>query len=209
MADWSAYTTYSGGDNGSGYAAPGTIAYEGIGRDQDSSTQYMRSIQNLLGKTGKEATESGVGRMAGGDAMMAPVVDYFKSLMGGDRAALEGAVAPEIDAISDQYSQIRKMFGQKGGRGGGQTAALSQLPTQQTGNISSLLGQARKGAAGQLGAMAGQQQTLGLNQQTLGGNLQQAASDAVLKQRNAAIGETGQRLQFVGQMANTMAGALL
>lgn len=142
--------TAAGGD----YNPGETMAYESVDKSQDSQTQAQRSLQNYGMKHGKEMYESGVQAVDKSKDDFAPAMDFFRKLLSGDTGELQQAVGPEADAIHQQFSQIRDMFANTGGRGGGRTSMLAQMPTQEAGQVAGLISRARSNAADKAGSLA-------------------------------------------------------
>jgi hypothetical protein len=101
-------------------------------------------------------------------------------------------LSPEISALQQQTQQAKKNISEFTPQGGGQTAQLSEAPFQTSGDITNLISQARSGAAGALGGLAGQ---LTGEATGLGGLSEQAFSNAIQgllgKQQQATSGQLG------------------
>lgn len=163
------------GTFGSGGYKIGDIAYEGLSPKQDSLTQFFRSFENAQAKTGQEKTAVGQSGYAAGAAGLdksqtdlQPAIDYFTKLLGGDQASVTSAVGPEIDQITSQFDQVRKMTSENAPRGGGRASGQSQDRFAQIQQITNLLNNARKGAATGLVGATGQESNTAANRASLG-----------------------------------------
>jgi len=109
---------------------------------------------------------------------------YYRNILGGDRAAASGALAPDVAAITDNYRGAERSANANL-RGGQRSLALSELNRDRVGKVSGLRAGLRPGAAAALsdigrfrvGAGQGQSQlglgqgALGLDQARVGANL--------------------------------------
>lgn len=129
-----------------------------------------------------------------------PVMDFWKTILGGDRTEISQLLAPELSTISNTYSNAKKNLWMSP-RGGGKVSSVEDLEAkqaEQTGNLfatarntasnnltnlSQIFGNLSLGEAGQgIGALGSSTQGLfGLNEE------QQRIRD----QRNQALGALG------------------
>lgn len=122
---------------------------------------------NLLQDTGKQQYDTGKGNTAQGMSDLNAPTSYFRKLLSGDPNELMSALNPELDNISTQFNQVRRMISDQP-RGGGKTSVLASMPAQQIGAISNLYSGARRGAANSLVGIAGQEAQTGLAQTGMG-----------------------------------------
>lgn len=122
---------------------------------------------NLLQDTGKQQYDTGKGNTAQGMSDLNAPTSYFRKLLSGDPNELMSALNPELDNISTQFNQVRRMISDQP-RGGGKTSVLASMPAQQIGAISNLYSGARRGAAGSLVDIAGREAQTGLAQTGMG-----------------------------------------
>src|SRR5438105_896856 len=141
----------------------GQINFEPVG-GQDSLTQFVRSMQNLVGQQGKSNLQTGGQQFQGGVTAAAPAVDFLTKLVRGDQADLAQATQPETDQITQQFSQIRNMITAQP-RGGGKASVLAELPFEKEKQVQGARQGMRKGAAGELGGLASTLAGLGLGEQ--------------------------------------------
>jgi len=75
---------------------------------------------------------------------------YYQKLLGGDRATIQGAIAPDVAGINTAYEGTQKYLEQQGVRGGAKDYATAEAERQRVGQIGMLPFLARQGAAGAL-----------------------------------------------------------
>lgn len=108
--------------------------------DQNAQAQKlgMQTGQNLIGM---------------GTNTLQPVLNYWSSILSGNRGAATSAMAPDIGRIGEGYQQAANTSAALQPRGGPSASFLSQMPFQQQRDVSTLLQQARPQAASTLGNM--------------------------------------------------------
>ena len=217
--DTTGFTNMGGDPNTTGFAG------EGLDKSQDSLTQALRSLTNLLGAggpkdiaEGRNATRTGQNILASGLpvqrqalAGLASPEQYYQRLLSGDKAEMEAAVAPETTSILDQYRGKRKQMAGLGSRSGGTNEAVAGSNFGQAADVAKVLQSARpqaaQGAQQVAGAQAGigqgisgtgaQLGQLGLSESSQGLQQLQAALQGLLQRReqNMGIGSTGNKFQ--------------
>lgn len=189
--------------------APGQIAYQGISPSQDSATQFFRSLTNKDALDGSVSQTKGIGGVDDSSHHLQKVLDYYTSLLGGNRDEVSSAIGPEADQIGTQFDNIRKMVSQGGSRGGGSASTLSTLNQQQTAQITDLINKSRRGAASGLQSAAGQEANTGFNQQTLGQAQQDRALQAELAKLGINLGERGQNMKLAGELGSSLGSSAI
>jgi hypothetical protein len=106
-------------------------------------TQYLQQVAGQTGQQGAQLYQTG------SDAL-APLIQYLTALVGGDETALAQAIQPEAASVLSQYDTAKRAISEFSPRGGGRTAALSQLPMNAANQISALTNKSRTEAAGTL-----------------------------------------------------------
>lgn len=167
----------------------GSSLASGPGLDTNAS-----SMASLAGGTGVNTINAGGTQTGAGEGDLNTVSSYFKNLLSGNPSQVNAAVAPQVDAIHSQFSQIKNMFQTNQQRGGGTTSTLASLPTKEQGQIEGLTQSAETSAAGQLGQIGGQEAQIGLGEEGVGANLINAA--------------TGSATQLQGQEFSLMGNVL-
>lgn len=130
------------------------------------------------------------------------VGDFFRKLLGGDRTEVAQTLAPEIQAVKDQYDATKRSISEYGPRGGGQVAAVGELEEKEAGQIGGMFATARQRGAAGLGEVGQVLAQLGLSAESLAsGNLgtilqtllgEQQVEAGVTARKQAALGGIGQ-----------------
>lgn len=192
----------------------------------DSMTRLMRSFLNMLGLSGEGAFNFG-GQLlgsggdvfkAGGDVFSKGVEsfkapqDYWSKILGGDKQAMTEAIAPESEALSDQYAAASRAAETSGPRGGYRAATMANLPFAKARDIGDLYQKLRPQAASQLTGIAQALSQLGLGQegvgigeQQVGISEQQTGLDAIVKALSGLLERRGQNMgigSFASQFKN-------
>lgn len=169
MADTTAFTKMGGSPYTGGFAQ------EGLDNSQDSLTQAMRSLTNMLGTSGPQLIGQGQKGYATGQQTLAGAIptlkqslqglaapeQYYQNLLSGDKAAMESAVAPETSSILDQYRGKRSQMAKLGPRGGGTNEAIAGSQFGQAGDVAKVLQSVRPQAAQGATQVAGQRADVG------------------------------------------------
>lgn len=212
------------GTFGSGGYKVGDIAYEGLSPKQDSLTQFFRSFENAQAQSGQKKNAAGQAEYGAGigdygagitgldksQHDLQPAIDYFTKLLGGNTAEVTSAIGPEIDQISSQFDQVRKMTSETAARGGGKASSQAQTPFTQIQQLTNLISQARRGAATGLTGAAGQESStassraglglqrgsLGLQESSLGFQDLTSAIQAAESRKGFNIQESGSNKQL-------------
>src|ERR1700746_2848380 len=133
-----------------------------INLQQGNAGQLIPQGQNLLGM-GSQAYQ--------------PVLNYWSSLLSGNRGAMTSALAPEIGLINQGYNTAAQTSPTPPPRGGPRADILSNMPFQRQGAITNLFQTLRPQAA---------QGLAGLGQSLTG-----AGSNVLGQATNALYGSTG------------------
>lgn len=197
-------TAFTNTLQGRGYDPGEDLAVEGLNGGQNSQTQFMRSIQGMIGTQGKQVLDSGKATTQTAEDGLGDLDSLLAQLTGGDRSAAEAAIQPQVDNISQQYGLIRNMISETGARGGGRTSQLSQLPFEKVKAVTGLIGGARNAA---MSTRAGLLSTLlqsGLQKTSQGIQGLNAASSANLTARGQDISEVGRNMNFATQLTGLL-----
>lgn len=103
--------------------------------------------QKLGLDTAKTNTTAAQNLISMGTGSYQPVLNYWSSILSGNRGAVTGAMAPEISRIGEGYKTATNTSAALNPRGGPSTSFLSELPFQQQRDVTSLLQTARPAAA--------------------------------------------------------------
>ncbi len=131
----------------------------------------------FLGNSANDFTQANNYLTQAGSTLQKPA-DYYGGILSGNRAAMMGAMAPEITTINNQANQAKHQLATMGPMGGGRASAMAQLPMQAAGQIGTMFQQARPQAAQGLlsvgnaqGNLGGLQGSLAAQQGQLGSGL--------------------------------------
>jgi hypothetical protein len=170
----------------------------------------------FLGNSAQDFTNANNYLTQAGSSLQKPA-DYYSQILSGNRAAMMGAMAPEITTINNQANQARRQLSTLGPMGGGRASAMAQLPMQSAGQIGTMFQQARPMAAqgmlnvgnaqgnlgGLQGSIAAQQGQLGsgLNTNALSNlmNFGQGGTQTGSALLNYGLGRSQQNAQAGGQ----------
>lgn len=119
-------------------------------------------------------------------------LNYYNSLLGGNRQEMLAAEAPEIENIANQANQQKQNISKFTPQGGGQTALLSELPFQTSAAETNLLNTVRPQAAQALTNISAQQ--AGMSGMITGEGISESqnALNAINTQINALLGKSAQ-----------------
>jgi hypothetical protein len=113
---------------------------------QQQATQNNLTAQNLGIQTGQSLLGMGT------SAVQQPI-NYWTSILSGNRGLATSALAPEISQIGQGYQQAGRTSAALMPRGGPSAQVLGDMPYQQQRDVSTLFQQARPAAASALGNM--------------------------------------------------------
>ncbi len=115
---------------------------------------------------------------------------YYQRLLGGDKAAMTEAVAPEAQALSEVYKGAGNSLEAGPLRGGARETATAELGRQKTGQIAGLIPQARQAAAGAAGQLGLAGATAGTSAETAGASLYNQVVGNEQANRQTAISQS-------------------
>lgn len=238
---FSAYQTLGGGSAGAG--SPGSwfstkssptnnlgLAPQPVSGANDSLTAFFRSLTNLTGGTGVSQFNAGgntigaglgtvgtglEGQQAGLNTLNAPI-DFYTKILSGDPAAIQQALAPTANAISQQYEAAKTGASEGMPAGGFRSTTLAGLPFAQAAQVGNAALGLQPAAANALGQLGGEQAGIGqgISQTGLGvagiGSTQQSQGlQALFSTIQALLGKMGINLQGSGVNSfATFAGGL-
>lgn len=163
---------------------------------------------NILQQNSQQAQKQGEQFTGEGMAALAPVLSYYRDLLGSNPAALSDAMRPEVGRVIDQYDSARRTAEQFSPRGGGTTSALAQSRFNQAESLADITSQSRRSAAASMGQMGVQLTGLGLTSQDMATRSIEDIIQAVLAREGLNVQQRGQNMQMWGDVAET-AGTLL
>lgn len=172
-----------------------------------------KSSQALESLTGQQAEASkfalGEAKQTLGQAREAlqDPLDFYRTLLGGDRTALTETLAPEIGTVVGQFDTARKNIAQFAPRGGGRSAALGESQFKIADIITNLLAKSRRDAAGQVAAIGGQLGALGASELASAGGIAGSTINSLLLKRKQDIAAQTQLGTGIGKLLAQILGS--
>lgn len=159
----------------------------GSSNKTDRSKQFegwndLSSVFNWANPFGQKTAQSGVNDLntAG---------DFYKSILGGDRAKIGQVLAPEISTIQGQVSQHNKTLSEFGNRSGGTNAGVQAGETAGQTQIQQLIDSLLPSSASELASVGASETGLGLSAVNLGENAAATISGQATTDRPLAVEE--------------------
>jgi hypothetical protein len=188
------------------------LANKATGVNPGGVTTPLTQGMNLGITNAQQLMPQGTGLMTNAAQAMNPVLNYYGSLLSGDRGAMTQLLAPQINQLNQAYQAQLGAQNQLMPRGGGRAGMLGQMPFMQTQNLLNLFQNVRSGAAQGMGQAAGQLGQLGAN---LIGGANQALGAATSAGRDLLYYQIQQQAanrglgSSIGGIAQQIAGGLL
>lgn len=127
---------------------------------------------------------------------------YFKSLVSGNRTAVEQAIAPQANQVRSAADASKRQQAASGtARGGGTAGANQQTDTNTQATIDNAIFGARGGAAGELAQVGAGETGAGLQAAQTAGGAAGSAGNIATNARSQAASEFSSALGFVGNIA--------
>ena len=166
----------------------------------DELTSLIASLKDSSADSraqGKELT--GLGAEA-----LAPILNYFKQIIGGDPSAVLAATGPERGRVIDQYDTARKSIATFAPRGGQSGTAISQSYTDEAQALSDLTTTAKRDAAGKAAAIGTSLTGLGLTAEQIASGDLNTIIQAILQQKNLDLTKSGQNKQLAAGLSEAL-----
>ncbi len=197
------------GDNTSytsqnGQPGPGQLAPQQISGSQNSLEQYLRSLTNYSGQQGQNILNNSQGYINTGTGGVNQAMGYWGDILSGNKAAMAGALSPEIQASNAQFQNQRNAVNTFAPMGGGRSSMMGQLPFQQAQTNANIIASLRPQAAQQMGQLGMGQQNFGMGQQGVGTNLLNLTLQSLLQGRGQDVQELGQNKSLAGQLGSAL-----
>ena len=173
-----------------------------------SKTPNLSQAKVQLTNAGNDLLTSGQGDYQQGLSDFGPALDYWNSILSGNKAQMENAIAPEKDDILSQYRAKRKQLAASGSRSGGTNEAVAQSEFSQAGDVASLLQKLRPQAAAGEADIAGKIAQLGLGESEMGSQQWMAALQAAVTQRGQDKSFDSSIMGTIGSLAAPFASQL-
>lgn len=212
-------------------ATPWSYAPEPI--EGNSLTRAIRSGQNAFGVRSEDLYNWAIpgipvaqGVMGAGQSVMErglntldQPLNYWSTILSGNRPAMTAALSPEIQRINAGYTQARNQASQFAPSGGGRAALMSSIPFQAARDTSNLFSTLRPQAANAVQGIGMGQASIGqgisqvgmnllqglLNQLALSNQAGQIGLGSQLNMRGQDIQEGGQWKQLLGDLTRSAA----
>jgi hypothetical protein len=154
-------------------------------------TNFLQSLEGTLSNQGQQTFGTGQQAYQAGVQDFGPALNYWQSILSGNKAEMESAIAPEKSDILSQYRARRRQLAATGARSGGTNEQTAQSEYSQAGDIAALLQKLRPQAAKESASIAGQISQLGLSESNLGLASTTEALSTALTQRGQNIQQQG------------------
>jgi len=121
-----------------------------------SKSKPNPQAQNALNQQSQAQAASlagGKNLLSQGQQTTQPVLNYWSSILSGNRGAMTSALGPELSRMGQGYQQAAQTSAALSPRGGPSAAFLSQLPFQQQRDTTQLFQTMRPQAAQQMGSL--------------------------------------------------------
>ena len=138
------------------------------GKIADAQTQMMNRQSGLA----NEISTMGKSQMQMGQPAMQKAMQYYMTLAGGGRGAMNAAMAPERGQMAESYRGAEQGMMARMAPGASREKAIAEMYRSKAGQMGTMPFMARQNAMGQLAGMGGQMMDRG-------GNLMGAASNAM------------------------------
>lgn len=172
----------------------------------NSLTRFLRSSFNDLSRTGENAFDTGHDVFSTGVKGFAPSINYWESILSGDKSKMSQAVAPTAGMISKNYDQAADQVKRTMPRGGYSSVLQAEMPYRKAGEVNNLLLGLQPQAAQQLQGIAAQLASIGLNEQQIGTVIRSLVIQGQLGVRGQDVGEHNAAMGLAGSLANTATG---
>jgi hypothetical protein len=158
-----------------------------------NNTPNLSQAKDQLTNAGNDLLTAGQGAYQQGLSDFGPALDYWNSILSGNKAQMENAIAPEKDDILSQYRAKRKQLAATGSRSGGTNESVAQSEFSQAGDVASLLQKLRPQAAKESSDIAGKIGSMGLQESDMG-------MQALAQMLQAGVTERGQTISILNAL---------
>lgn len=172
----------------------------------DPSRAALQSVIGDLQQTSRASRAKGTELSGIGADTLAPVLQYFQSLIGGDPQALLQATRPERSRVMDQYDAARLAVSQSSPRGGGTNAVLAQSRFAEASDVANLTATARRDATTQAANLGTTLTGLGLSADQLASQDLGTVLNGLLAAEGIDVSRAGLDLTKRGQNMQTATG---
>jgi hypothetical protein len=176
--------------------------FGGASKQEKALSGQVQSQLPTLERWGKQDHQIGKKALKHGKRDLDEVGSFFETLLSGNRTAVTQTLAPEIQAVKDQYDATKRSIGEYGPRGGGQVAAIGSLEEKEAGQIGGLYSGARQRGAAGLGEVGQALGGLGLSAESLASGDIGTILQSLLGQQQIEAGVTQRKQQALGGLGS-------
>lgn len=175
---------------------------------RSAQKKSARQLDPLIAQQ-KEAAGFALGEakqtLTGARETLAGPLDFWKTILGGDRQEMLSALAPEVNTIVSQYDTARRSLTNLAPRGGGRSAIQAESRFEEANVIQRLLQESRRRAATEVSAIGGQLTALGAAELGAATGTTTNLINSLLARRQQDIGTMTQ----IGEGIGTLVGEVL
>lgn len=122
------------------------------------------------------------------ETLQAPL-DFWKTILGGDRQEMLSVLAPEVNTIVSQYDTARRNITNLAPRGGGRSAIQAESRFEEANVIQRLLQESRRMASREVADIGGRLTTLGVSELGISTGAAGNLISSLLQQETARRGQ--------------------
>lgn len=178
------------------------------GGSSPSTSPEITSLMNTIKANSATATKNASALTASGSSALDPVLNYYKSLTGGNASAINAATAPQRQRVIDQYDTARKNIATFSPRGGGTNSALAGSQFNQADQLTDITTAAQTDAEKELSGIGTTEQQIGVSEANSANSDLNSVIQAVLGQGEQGIQTRGQNLTAAANSSSAL-GKLL
>lgn len=185
--------------------AVGSIGASAVASKMQSRSPEEQAALGGASGAGSALTGAGSALLSGGQATLQQPINYFQTLLRGNRAAQNLAVAGPRGAIEDTYAGAAKNLETGNVRGAARDQATADLARQKAGQISSLITGVQPAAASALSTIGMGQINAGTGAASAGGGIFSNLLGSGFQNR---VYQQGQANQFGSNIGSLLYGIL-
>ncbi len=171
---------------------------------ENAQTENAKSQSALAKLMAQQSSSSyNLGSPAYGHAL-----NYYSTLLNGNKAAVSQAIAPQVGQLSDTYRGAQRGLEQSGVQGPGRDYALGELNRQRAGQIGQLSVGVQPNAAASLGQLGLSGMGQGTGAAATSGGLFNGSSGAYQSLLNSLLGQNQLNYQNAFGQGNSLASLL-
>ncbi len=179
---------------------------------RSAAKKSARQLDPLIAQQ-KEAAGFALGEakqtLTGARETLAGPLDFWKTILGGDRQEMLSALAPEVNTIVSQYDTARRNITNLAPRGGGRSAIQAESRFEEANVIQRLLQESRRRAATEVSAIGGQLTALGAAELGAATGTTTNLINSLLAKREQDIGTSSSIGAGIGDILGQIIGAIL